>query len=173
MMAQIGRLFGHRWRQAALPRHSLSGSVLARLGERVRSSELRHSGEIRVYVEAGLPLSDLWRAEPLDQTIRARAVTQFSQLRVWDTAHNNGVLVYLLLAERSIELVADRGLMARVPSEVWQALVTRMATAFKQDAFEAGLAGAIDEVTLLLCQHFALAPGDANPNELPDQPVLG
>jgi len=173
MTTRMTRLLQHRWREARLARDSLSAAMLARLAERVRQSEQGHSGEIRLFVEAGLPLSYLWRSAPLSQIIRERAITQFGKLRVWDTAHNNGVLIYLLVAERRIEVVADRGLSARVAPEVWQAMVRRMGAAFKQGAFEAGLALAVDEISTLLDQHFALAPGEANPNELPDQPFLG
>ena len=81
-------------------------TAVERLRERVAASERRHSGEIRICVEAGLPLSYLWRG----LSARDRAITMFGKLRVWDTEHNNGVLIYLLLAEHAIEIVADRGL---------------------------------------------------------------
>ena len=106
------------------------------------------------------------------QLTRARAVMLFGQLRVWDTAHNNGVLIYLLLAERAIEVVADRGLNDRVTPQVWQAMVARMGTAFRNGQFEQGLSEALAQVSDLLAQHFALAPGEVNPNELPDAPLL-
>ena len=173
MMNRMTRLLQHRWREAMLACGSLSAAMLARLAERVHRSEQGHSGEIRLFVEVGLPLSYLWRSAPLGQIIRERAITQFGKLRVWDTAHNNGVLIYLLLAERRIEVVADRGLSAQVAPEVWQAMVRRMGAAFKQGAFEAGLVLAVDEISALLVQHFALVPGEANPNELPDQPHVG
>ena len=116
-----------------------------------------------------MPLSYLWRgAAP-----RERAVTMFGKLRVWDTEHNNGVLIYLLLAEHAIEIVADRGLDRRVGAERWQAVLATMREAFRAGRFEEGLNQAIDAVDALLVQHFALAPGVANPNELPDPPVLG
>jgi uncharacterized membrane protein len=92
---------------------------------------------------------------------------------VWDTEHNNGVLIYLLLAEHAIEIVADRGLDRHVGAAQWQALVQRMAGAFRAGRYEEGLTQAVDEVTALLLQHFPLREGEANPNELPDQPVLG
>ncbi len=127
-------------------------------------SERRHSGEIRLCVEAGLPLSYLWR----DATPRQRAVTMFGKLRVWDTEQNNGVLIYLLLAEHAIEVVADRGLARAVPPETWQQLVAGMREAFRAGRFEDGLAQAVDRVDALLVAHFPLAAGQANPNELPD-----
>lgn len=135
---------------------------------RVKASERQHSGEIRVCVEAGLPLSYLWR----HATARERAVAMFGKLRVWDTEYNNGVLIYLLLAERRIEIVADRGLDRQVMAAEWKALLDGMAAAFKAGQFEAGLYAAIDAVTGLLTQHFALAVGAVNPNELRDAPVI-
>ena len=106
-------------------------------------------------------------------TARERAVALFGTLRVWDTEHNNGVLIYLLLADNAIELVADRGLMRGVPQATWDALVARMGQAFQMGQFERGLGQAVDEVSALLAQHFPLAPGQHNPNELPDAPGIG
>jgi uncharacterized membrane protein len=123
----------------------------------------------RLCVEAGLPLSYLWR----DAAPRERALAMFGKLRVWDTEHNNGVLIYLLLAERAIEIVADRGLNRHVPAEQWQQLTQRMSAAFEAGQFEQGLGEAVDAVHALLLRHFALAEGAANPNELPDSPFVG
>jgi uncharacterized membrane protein len=173
MMVRLSRLLKHRWREATLASNSLSEALLSRLAQQVSASEQRHTGEIRVAVEAGLPLSYLWRDAPLAQIIRQRAISQFGKLRVWDTAQNNGVLIYLLLAERRIEVLADRGLSDRVPDQVWQGMVTQMGSAFAKDDFESGLTLAIKEVSALLTQHFALEAGANNPNELPDQPHLG
>jgi uncharacterized membrane protein len=169
MLARLQRMFRHRWLDESDTRRAIPPALAQRLAERVAASERRHSGEIRLYVEAGLPLSYLWR----DATPRERAVAMFGKLRVWDTEHNNGVLVYLLLAEHAIEIVADRGLRTRVEAGDWQRIAERMAGAFREDRFEDGLAQAIDEVTALLVRHFPLAPGEANRNELPDEPVLG
>jgi uncharacterized membrane protein len=96
----------------------------------------------------------------------------FGKLRVWDTEQNNGVLIYLLLAEHAIEIVADRGLSARVPAQEWQRIAQSMQAAFKNGEFEAGLDQAVDAVGALLALHFALAPGETNPNELPDAPYV-
>ena len=103
---------------------------------------------------------------------RERAVAMFGKLRVWDTEHNNGVLIYLLLAERRIEIVADRGLSRHVGAEQWQAITQGMGAAFRDARFEQGLNAAIDAVSALLRRHFTLAPGERNPNELPDEPDL-
>ena len=97
----------------------------------------------------------------------------FGKLRVWDTEHNNGVLIYLLLAEHAIEIVADRGLSSRVDPGEWQRIVQRMGAAFHEGRFEEGLTQALEEVSALLVAHFPLGEDEANPNELPDQPVVG
>ncbi len=162
---KLARVLRHRWLDEGDARRALGDAALRRLEERVAASERRHSGEIRVCVEAGLPWSYLWN----DLTARQRAVTMFGKLRVWDTEHNNGVLIYLLLAERAIEIVADRGVARRVPQAEWQRLVATMREAFRAGRFEEGLAQAIDAVDALLAQHFPLAAGEDNPNELPNR----
>ena len=163
--ARLARILKHRWMDETDTARALGADALARLEARVAASESRHSGEIRLCVEAGLPLSYLWR----DATPRQRAVTLFGKLRVWDTEHNNGVLIYLLLAERAIEIVADRGLTRHVSQTSWDALIAGMRDNFRGGRFEEGLAQAVAAVDALLLRHFALAEGEANPNELPDR----
>jgi len=163
------RILKHRLLDERDVRRALGKDSLQRLQARVRDSERGHSGEIRLCIEAGLPLSYLWR----NATARQRAVAMFGKLRVWDTELNNGVLIYLLLAEHAIEIVADRGLARRVPEGYWQRLVAEMSAAFKAGRFEDGLSQAIDAVHDLLIQHFPLAEGADNRNELPDEPVIG
>ena len=169
MLAKFKRMLRHRWLDASDTRKAIPADMVERLARRVAASEGRHSGEVRIYVEAGLPTSYLLR----DATPRERAVTMFAKLRVWETEHNNGVLIYLLLAEHAIEIVADRGINRHVTPAEWQAIVARMGSAFRDGRFEDGLTQALEEVSALLVEHFPLAPGEANPNELPDQPVLG
>ena len=161
------RILKHRWADDSGGR-SLPPAALQRLQQRLAASEVRHSGEIRLCIESGLPLSYLWR----NATARQRALTLFGKLRVWDTEHNNGVLIYLLMAEHAIELVADRGLSRHVPQSVWVDLVGQLRENFRAGRFEQGLEQAIDAVDQLLSAHFALAEGQANPNELPDQADL-
>ena len=165
----LARMLRHRWLDEADTHKAIPPQVVERLKQRVAASEKRHSGQIRFYVEAGLPMSYLWRgAGP-----RERAVAVFGKLRVWDTEQNNGVLIYLLLAENAIEIVADRGLTSRVTQDEWQAIVARMGSAFRDGRFEDGLTQALEEVSALLVPHFPLAAGARNRNELPDEPVLG
>jgi uncharacterized membrane protein len=163
------RILKHRWLDETDTARALDTAALQRLEARVAASERRHSGEIRLCVEAGLPLSYLWRGA----TARERALAMFGKLRVWDTEANNGVLIYLLLAEQAIEIVADRGLARQVPQAHWDALVGGMREAFRAGRFEAGLEQAVDAVDAMLARHFPLAPGAHNPNELPDRAHLG
>jgi uncharacterized membrane protein len=166
--SRLLRLLRHRaWDETDVER-VLGPQVLARVEQRIGASERRHSGEIRVCVEAGLPLSYLWRRA----TARERAVAMFGKLRVWDTEANNGVLIYLLLAERTVEVVADRGIARHVEVAGWAAIVDAMREDFRAGRFEPGLMRAIEAVEALLVRHYPLAPGQANPNELPDRPHL-
>jgi uncharacterized membrane protein len=166
--SRLLRLLRHRaWDETDVER-VLGPQALARVEQRIGASERRHSGEIRVCVEAGLPLGYLWRRA----TARERAVTMFGKLRVWDTEANNGVLIYLLLAEHTIEIVADRGIARHVDAAAWAAIVDGMRADFRAGHFEPGLMRAVEAVEAMLVRHFPLAPGQANPNELPDRPHL-
>jgi uncharacterized membrane protein len=168
MKSRIMRFLTHGWLDVEDAHRALGAGTLERLQERVRQSELRHTGEIRLCVEAGLPLGDLWR----QVTARERAITLFGSLRVWDTEHNNGVLIYLLLADHAIEIVADRALTRLVPPGQWQDIVRGLGEAFRAGRHEQGLNAAVDRIDALLVQHFPAAAGAQNPNELPDGPVV-
>ncbi|HJS04652.1 MAG TPA: TPM domain-containing protein [Variovorax sp.] len=168
LFSRLLRLWRHRWIDAADVQRALPPEALQRLGARVAASERRHSGEVRICIEAGLPWSYIRRgAAP-----RERAITLFGKLRVWDTAYNNGVLIYLLLAEHAIEIVADRGIDAHVNAEEWAAMAKRMAAAFREGRFEDGITHALEEVSALLVAHFPLAEGAPDRNELPNEPVV-
>ena len=173
MIKRFMRLLRHRWFDESTVRRTIPTDMRERLLQRVRASEQRHSGEIRIYVEAGLPASYLLRRVAISDAIRQRALTLFGKLRIWDTEHNNGVLIYLLLAERRIEIIADRGLNDKIAATTWQAILERMRAPFKAGNFEAGLGLALQEVDGLLRLHFPLVPGADKPNELPNTPVLG
>jgi hypothetical protein len=147
---------------------ALGPGALDRLAQRVADSEKTHSGEIRLSIEGGLPLSYLWRRA----SARERAIALFGKLRVWDTEGNNGVLIYLLLAERAIEIVADRALARQVPQSQWQALADGMSARFQAGEFEAGLTEAVDAVGDLLRTYFAASATPRVGNELPDRPDL-
>ena len=176
MLTKPKTILRHLWLDASDSERAIPPDMLARLTQRVAASEARHSGEIRIYVEAALPMSYLWRlgpSTPMAQLVRQRATMIFGKLRVWDTEHNNGVLIYLQLAEHAIEIVADRGVNGRVSAQEWQTMTERMAGAFKNQQFEDGLTQAIGEVTGVLVEHFPSAPDGKATNELPDEPVLG
>lgn len=177
MMQRLLAFLRHRWLDESDTRRTIGPQTLEHLAGRVAASEAQHRGEIRIFVEASLPATYLWRHlvhnTPMAELARQRALMMFSKLGVWDTADNNGVLIYLLLAERKIELVADRGVNAVVGPEEWNAMVQRMATAFAAGQFETGLAQAVDEVTVPLTRHFAVGAQSTNRNELPDTPELG
>ncbi len=144
----------------------LGAGTLARVEAQVAASEALHSGEIRVCVEASLPGELLRRG----MCPRERAIELFGSLRVWDTEANNGVLIYVLLADHAIEVLADRGLSSRVPEAQWAALVASMRDDFRRGAFEAGLTQAVAKVGHLLHEHFPVGQAAANPNELPNAP---
>ena len=169
MLQRLARMWKHRWLDASDTRRAVPDDVAQRLAQRIAASERRHGGEVRIFIEAGLPLSYLWR----DATPRERAIAVFGKLRVWDTERNNGVLIYLLLAEHAIEIVADRGLNKHVTQAEWKAIVVRMGAAFHEKRFEDGLTHALEEVSALLVHHFPLAEGERDDNELPDAPVRG
>lgn len=168
LFSKLGRIWRHRWIDESEVRRALPEAVMQRLTGRVAASERRHSGEVRICVEAGLPMSYLWR----HASARERAVMLFGKLRVWDTAHNNGVLIYLLLAEHAIEVVADRGLDSHVDDAAWVAMTQRMSAAFREGRFEDGLTQALEEISALLVEHFPLGDGELDVNELPDEPVV-
>jgi uncharacterized membrane protein len=167
-MNRFLRILRHRWFDERDAVRAIGAEALQRIQARVAASEQHHGGEIRVCVEAGLPLPFLLR----DASARERAVAVFGELGVWDTEQNNGVLIYLLLAEHRIEIVADRGLNRHVSAAQWQQITDAMAAAFKAGQFEAGLNQAVDAVDALLVRHFPAERGGPNPNELPDAPVV-
>jgi uncharacterized membrane protein len=169
LMTHGARWWRHRWMDERAAERAVPPAMAEQLQARVSASEARHSGEIVLCVEAALPNSYLWRAgreAPLQAVIRQRALSWFGKLRVWDTEHNNGVLIYLMLAERRVEIVADRGISRHVPDAHWQAVVQHLGEHLLIDDFDTGLTQALQEVSALLVQHFPLQAGEENPNEL-------
>lgn len=160
---RIGRhLLEHRWRvRRIFPRR-----VLAAIEQAIKAGEAMHSGQVRFVVEGALDGKPLFR----DQPARERALDIFSHLRIWDTAHNNGVLIYLLLADRDVEIVADRGIDAKVGAAGWQKICADMETEFRAGDFERGVIKGIEAVSRQLAAHFP--PHRGGRNELPDAPVV-
>ena len=170
-MTNLLRFLKHRWMDRSDTVRAVPDDMADRLARRVAASEVRHSGEVRLCVESSLPTSYLWRASasnPLKAVVRERALTWFGRLRIWDTEHNNGVLIYVLLAEHAIEFVADRGLAKHVDPAQWQAIVDRLGARLREGAFEDGLTQALEEVSALLVAHFPIDDGASSPNELSD-----
>jgi uncharacterized membrane protein len=162
-MKRIGRhLIEHRWRA----RRIFTSKVLDRIEQATKEGEATHAGQVRFVVEGALDGAPLLH----DQPARERALDIFSHLRIWDTEHNNGVLIYLLLADRKVEIVADRGIDARVGAEGWQNICRAMETDFRAGRFEAGAVGGVQAVSAELARYFP--PHSGQPNELPDRPVV-
>jgi uncharacterized membrane protein len=162
-IGRIGRhLLEHRWRV----RRIFPPDALAAIEQAIKASEATHSGQIRFVVEGALDGAPLFR----DQPARERALDIFSQLRIWDTAHNNGVLIYLLLADRDVEIVADRGVDAKVGAAGWEKICADMETEFRRSNFQGGVIKGIEAVSWQLATHFPAH--DAGRNELPDAPVV-
>ena len=162
-IGRIGRhLLHHHW----WARRYFPPAVLAAIEQAIKVGEATHSGQVRFVVEGALDGKPLFRNQPA----RERALDVFSQLRIWDTVHNNGVLIYLLLADRDVEIVADRGIDAHVGTAGWEKICAEMETEFRAGQFESGVIRGIEAVLRQLASHFP-ATG-AGRNELPDAPVV-
>jgi uncharacterized membrane protein len=144
----------------------LPPAAMAAVEKEIKKSETKHRGEIRFAAEVALESAALFAG----QSARERALDVFSLLRVWDTEENNGVLIYLLLADRDVEIVADRGINAEVPAGEWEQICRRMESAFSRREFEQGVLAGIEEVSRLLARYYPPRPGDRN--ELPDKPAI-
>lgn len=160
----VSRLLKHLFTPDWLAMRAFPPSALRSIERAVRDSEQRHRGEIRFVIEAGLAPAQLKRGT------RARAREVFAQLGVWDTEENSGVLIYVELIDRRIEIVADRGIAKRVTQAEWDTVCKGMQRAFKENRYEAGALEAVGAVTEILARHFPA--GDKNPNELPDKPAV-
>ena len=160
------RIMRHLSSGRAAVRRTFPSHALDAIERAIRETEAKHDGQIRFAVEATLDIKSL-RA---GKSARERAIEVFSQLRVWDTEHNNGVLIYLLLADRNVEIVADRGIHARLGQETWEAICREMEAAFREGQFEAGMLAGIHAVGEHLVHHFPAHSG--KPNEMSDSPVV-
>lgn len=147
-------------------RQVFTATALRVIETAIQECETAHTGEIRFAVEAALHPLTLWRK----QTARERAIEVFSQLRVWDTERNNGVLIYLLLADRDVEIVADRGIHALIGRDAWEPICRDMERAFRAGHYQDGVVAGIKAVGAHIARHFPAE--DANDNELPDRPVV-
>ena len=165
-MVNFSRWFRHLFTPPWAWRRAFPHATLDAIEAAIRASELTHGGEIRFAVENALPGARVRRG----LTGRERAIEVFSDLRVWDTEENSGVLVYLLLADHDIEIVADRGIAARVSQDQWESVAQTMEAAFRAGDFERGALEGIRQISELLAQHFP--PSGDNPDELANRPVI-
>jgi uncharacterized membrane protein len=147
-------------------RRAFPPAVLDRIQGTIADGERKHAGQVCFAVEAALPLSTVLQHE----TPSARALEIFGRLRVWDTEQNSGVLVYLLLADKDVEIVADRGIHRKVGETAWRDICRTMEAAFGEGRFEQGAVAGIEAISALLAQHFPRR--DAGANELADRPVM-
>jgi uncharacterized membrane protein len=163
----IKRIIKHLSVSHAAMRQIFPRVALDSVERTIAEAEQTHAGQIRFAVEAALDIKPLFAG----QTARERAIEVFSQLRVWDTEHNNGVLIYLLLADRKVEIVADRGIHVKLGPAVWDEVCKEMENAFRQGKFEQGVIAGVRRVGAHLAQHYPQI-GPSKINELPDRPVL-
>jgi uncharacterized membrane protein len=163
----IKRIIKHLSISQGAVRRAFPHGALDSIERTIKEVEQTHAGQIRFAIEAALEIKSLFAG----QTARERAIEVFSNLRVWDTEHNNGVLIYLLLADRDVEIVADRGIHIKLGPAVWEAVCREMETAFRLGKFEEGVIAGIRRVGEHLAQHFPQI-GSNKINELPDNPVL-
>ena len=162
----LPRILRHLFMTAWQVQRAFPAKTLQAIEAAIRSSESTHEGELRFVIEGALDGTQLWKG----QTSRERAIDLFGSLRVWDTEHNNGVLIYVLLADRRVEIVADRGIHACCGAPLWTSVCRVMEGHFAKGEFEAGAMLGIQAITGQLARHF---PGQGdNPNELPDRPVV-
>lgn len=162
----LARFFTHLLHTPLATRRAFPPSVQERIRQEIADGEKTHRGEIRFVVEGDWPLADLLAGKD----IRDRALEVFGLARVWDTRENSGLLIYILLCEHRVEVLADRGLHGTVDSGEWEGLCTGLTAAFRQGNFEAGSVEAVAAANRLLSHHFPAL--DDNPNELPDMPIV-
>jgi uncharacterized membrane protein len=162
----IRRILKHLSASQASMRRAFPRASLQRIEQAIAEVEQTHSGQIRFAVESALDISPLFAG----QTARERAIEVFSHLRVWDTEQNNGVLIYLLLADRDVEIIADRGVHARLGQATWETVCREMEAAFRQGRFEEGVIAGVRSVGAHLARHYPHS--GTKINELPDSPVL-
>ena len=163
---KLSRLFKHLLLPDWWAQRVFSRVDLAAIGAAVTACEKLHLGELRFVAEGPLPVSVLWHG----LSPRARAVALFSSLRVWDTEENCGILIYVQLVDRKVEILADRGIAARVAQAEWDAVCRGMEARFRQGEWRRGALEAVTRAGELLVRHFPAS--GSNPNELPDQPLV-
>jgi uncharacterized membrane protein len=163
----IARLIRHGLVTGWQVRRAFPDTCLQAITQAIRQSESQHAGQIRFAVEGALEPRALWHG----QSARDRAIEVFSQLRVWDTQHNNGVLVYVMLADQAVEIVTDRGIHACTRTHDWQHICRDMESAFARAQYQTGAVRGIEAITEMMRGQFPLQGHPPEP-ELADQPVM-
>lgn len=161
-MRAIRHLLTDKWSV----RRAFPPAVMRAIRDRIAEQERRHGGELRFAVEASLPWAQLWRG----QDARSRALELFGELRVWDTEQNSGVLIYLLLADKRVEIIADRGIHRKVGDAAWEAICGEMQRSFAAGRFETGVGFGVVAISDLLATHYPAGAHDVN--ELPNEPAV-
>ena len=153
-----------------LPRSALGrrfpSHALTAIEEAIEASEKLHRAEIRVAVEVALDVREMWRV----RSVRERALEVFTDLGVWDTRERNGVLIYVLLAERDVEIVADSGFDGRVEESEWLAVCRVIGREFEAGRWRDGVLRGIEAIGVLLSREFP--PAQSNPNEQQNRPAV-
>ena len=164
------RFFRHLVTDRGTARRRFPDAELDRVERAVAEGERTHRGQVRFVVEPALPLARVLAGLPP----RERALEVFGQLRVWDTEDNCGVLVYVLLADRDVEIVADRGIHRAVGAAAWETVCRSMEAAFRDGRFGDGAEGGVHAINALLLRHYPRLAGaaDEGTNELPDRPLV-
>jgi len=163
----LGRALRHLFTTHRAIRAAFPDAAMAAIERAIADGERRHAGQIQFAIEASLPPPALLRGT----SAREHALEWFARLRVWDTEHNSGVLIYLLLADHRIEIVADRGIHTKVGAAAWEAICGEMQRQFAQGRFEQGVVVGVRAISDLVAAHFPRGAGEQS-NELPDKPVV-
>lgn len=162
----MSRLLAHLLHTPLATRRAFPAAVQEAIRQTVADGEQTHRGEIRFVVEGDWPLASVLSGK----SVRERAIELFGLARVWDTEENTGVLVYVLLCEHKVEILADRGINAVAGGEAWDEICAELTAAFRGGRYEEGSVQAVRRLNTLLQRHFP--SGGHNPNELPDLPVV-
>jgi len=165
-MGFLKRFFRHVWMSPIQVRRCFPRATLDAIQQAVAAGEKTHRGQVRFVVEAELSTGQLWA----DISSRQRAIDVFSALRVWDTEENNGVLVYILLADHKVEIVADRGIHREVGDERWRAICKEIELRYRKGDFLSGSVIGVEKISAELAHAFPARGGEKN--EQPDRPVM-
>lgn len=163
---KLNRFLKHFWMGSSAVKRYLPSSALDDIEQAIKQGEQHHSGQVCFAVEASLDWHDLW----VNKTARQRGIELFSQLRIWDTEQNNGVLIYLLLADHDVEMIVDRGVNSKLDQQLWEDVCHKMENDFRHGLFAEGVLEGIRRVSQHLAEHYPSAGEKLN--ELPNRPVL-